>query len=1056
MLTRTGFGRRRAAASWWLGLAMTVAQSTPAFAQLDPLLFLKRTQPNVLIVVDTSVRMQRDADNIYYDPNTYTKTGAAWERNPGLNVTSSNTNYRRKYVNLANTDTGAGSDKFAADSILVVGDQVPGYAGFWSTTRLAVARGGIARAITDNQTVARFGLLRMRQSNPAWGTEKNEGPVVIPDSNPAQQDPTELTSKKWNITRPTVSASNGSIVAVQSPLVSPDAGGANTSVLTILARGVGTAGALIPAGNNSRTVTDAPVKFMLDDARAEAARLIGADTQCRNTIVVLVVGGGEGNSAAGSPDPAATASTFLNVTSRRVPIYVIAIAPPAADVPQLQNVAANSGGQYFEITKAMIDAACAAAVVPEVARAVNVAVQHAFAEVADFNTAPSAGQPYGKPSEFQVTSPIIGTVNLENANDITGAPLVNTVVNDEAGTKIPQRANVMVTSAFSLPGFYGQLRAFRVYKPVVDATTVSGYEFQSDGTRLWVAGVPAAASRNIYTVLPDGTLRAFTTGNAAVLAPYMNMTESAAGALIDYVRGLPLGAIVDSTPAIMDPPSVDSAPDADYPGFVAANKNRRSLVWVGTNEGLMHAIDARLGTEVLAFVPFNLLPKLKSLQDGQAVGDFDYMMDGSPKVADVKVSAPCDAGLTSCWRTYLFVGEGPGGTFYQTFDVTCSDMASFVSATNDNINDVLGYFTDPSKILFKWAFPTYASFDYTLLPYGDIRSTATPTEKSVGQTWSDPAVGQFESSTGKYAVVAGSGFLPYSTQSAANRGGAVAGTTLYLLNVETGEVYDSVSVGSDGQGETTDSCALANDCTKIKNALQADPVATGPPDSRFITRIYLGDLDGRVWRFNVGMNSTSGLPYITQKPALKLFDATNGHPIFSSMATVNVGSTQQYVFFGSGSDLLPSNGVSLPYKLFGVLDQGASGAQKFAQLLAKVDSSGDDEKVTSFPAVAGDIVFFTTTTFRPATPCTAPDAKLHALTFTGGPAYDNTGDNTITGADTTLVKTIAGARATAPFVVDQHVAFGASARIELFGDPADYNNGVGQVGVRILSWREVR
>jgi hypothetical protein len=33
---------------------------------------------------------------------------------------------------------------------------------------------------------------------------------------------------------------------------------------------------------------------------------------------------------------------------------------------------------------------------------------------------------------------------------------------------------------------------------------------------------------------------------------------------------------------------------------------------------------------------------------------------------------------------------------------------------------------------------------------------------------------------------------------------------------------------------------------------------------------------------------------------------------------------------------------------------------------------------------------------------------------------------------------------------------GGGANIEKFGDPEDYNNGVGQVGVRILSWREIR
>ena len=74
----------------------------------------------------------------------------------------------------------------------------------------------------------------------------------------------------------------------------------------------------------------------------------------------------------------------------------------------------------------------------------------------------------------------------------------------------------------------------------------------------------------------------------------------------------------------------------------------------------------------------------------------------------------------------------------------------------------------------------------------------------------------------------------------------------------------------------------------------------------------------------------------------------------------------------------------------------------------------------------------------------------------GGPAYDNTGDNTVTAADTPLVKKITGVRATAPFVVDQHLVFGAGDTLQLFGDPQDFNNGVGQAGVRILSWREVR
>lgn len=107
--------------------------------------------------------------------------------------------------------------------------------------------------------------------------------------------------------------------------------------------------------------------------------------------------------------------------------------------------------------------------------------------------------------------------------------------------------------------------------------------------------------------------------------------------------------------------------------------------------------------------------------------------------------------------------------------------------------------------------------------------------------------------------------------------------------------------------------------------------------------------------------------------------------------------------------------------------------------------------------MAGDIVFFATSVFKPSAPCSDADATLYALTFIGGPAYDNTGDGKIGRTDTPKVQTIVGGgRATSPFVVDQHLVFGAGGKVEVVGDAEDFNNGVGQAGVRILSWREAR
>ena len=215
----------------------------------------------------------------------------------------------------------------------------------------------------------------------------------------------------------------------------------------------------------------------------------------------------------------------------------------------------------------------------------------------------------------------------------------------------------------------------------------------------------------------------------------------------------------------------------------------------------------------------------------------------------------------------------------------------------------------------------------------------------------------------------------------------------------------------------------------------------------------MGDLDGRVWRFDIGLDASFNAKV---SATTKLYESGTDQPIFSSMATVNIGGSLQYIFYGTGSDLLPSTTIGTSYHLLGVLDKGSTGQKTLDQKLAKTDAKTMDEKVTAFPAVAGDIVFFTTTDFQPATACNAPVANLYAFTFIGGAAYDTTGDGKVSGVDTTLVKSIAGARATAPFIVDQHLAFGTGNKVALFGDPTAYNNGLGQAGVRILSWREVR
>jgi hypothetical protein len=1036
-----------------------------AYAQLDPLLYLKTQTPNITLVVDTTSRMQRDADEAYYDPNQYTKTGAAWEPTIGVNATTTATKYYRKFVNLAPPLSLLGIPLdgllYKADRIETVGDLQPGFGTFLERTRIEVARRGVLEAIDGNMYTARFNLLRLGQVAGASNFQTTQRVYV---SSSSQNPPSAvevpgtsllgipLTAPGWKITRNTNLATGASVASLLGAAIPSEAIGGNTLIRDQIVTGTGTTGALVPLGLGDLTQALIPVSTLLQGTLAEVIRWLTGGPVCQNTAIVMVVGGGE---------PLSITTILLFVTQllalifgHRVPVHVVAIAPPAGDVAFLQNLSDMTGGKFTHVTKAMIDVTVPGQPVAEVVNAINWAVQHALLPPSQFNqtaSALSSAQLRALTVEQQSTSPITGSVNLKGRVDIAGNLLPNTEIFNAAGVLIPQRSNVLVSSGYTLPGMDGKLRAFRVYKPIADVGRPGGYKFSQDGTRLWVASPPGAGSRNIFTVLPNGTMTPFTTGNASTLAPYLGAVNAAD--LIQRIRSQPIGAVVGSTPAIMDPPSLDPPPDPDYAFFKDLNRNRRSIIFVGANDGMLHAIDGRTGLELWAFIPFNLLPKLRTLPWGHGLdAGFRAMVDSSPKLSDVKVNGQ--------WRTYLFFGESGGGTFYNAIDVTLHRMDQSVLPDNDAPSALLSYFAVETRVPWVWSFPQLTSFDHTIAPYGDVSASASNVEKTVGESWSDPAVGRISDEDGEYGVFVGSGFLPYSKQQQTNRGGVVAGTTFYVLSAATGAVLANRSVGNDGSGETDNSCRAAGDCMRSKNALQMDPVATGPVSTRYVNKIYIGDLDGRVWRMSVARSPTGA---VTLSTPTKLYDYSGAaaEPLYASMATVNVGLNDQYLFVGSGSDLLPTTGVNQEYSLRILLDTGdASADLKVRHVLERTNNSGNDEKFTGFPAVAGDIVFFTTTTHVVTTPCTPFNSSVYAFTFTGGPAYDTTGDGQIktkgSGADTPKVYTRSNARATAPFIVDQHLAVGIGDKVEIFGDPQDFNSGVGQAGVRILSWREVR
>ena len=100
---------------WW---------STTASAQLDPLLFLKRVPPTVIVVFDTSMRMLEDGNGNWYDPNFYRVADdpAVMPAFPNINTITTKT-YRRVYKNLPAPDNlEIPPHMYLSDSKLLIGE----------------------------------------------------------------------------------------------------------------------------------------------------------------------------------------------------------------------------------------------------------------------------------------------------------------------------------------------------------------------------------------------------------------------------------------------------------------------------------------------------------------------------------------------------------------------------------------------------------------------------------------------------------------------------------------------------------------------------------------------------------------------------------------------------------------------------------------------------------------------------------------------------------------------------------------------------------------------
>lgn len=130
-------------------------------------------------------------------------------------------------------------------------------------------------------------------------------------------------------------------------------------------------------------------------------------------------------------------------------------------------------------------------------------------------------------------------------------------------------------------------------------------------------------------------------------------------------RGSVLGDIAHSTPLLVE--GVVNRNYQLYSWGVGYEKFRRDMlkrtptVYVGANDGMLHAFDAKTGTERFAYIPKAAMDTIDKLTDPDYM--HSYYVDGSSVIADIQDNS-------GNWKSVLIGNMGRGGNSMFALDVT--------------------------------------------------------------------------------------------------------------------------------------------------------------------------------------------------------------------------------------------------------------------------------------------------------------------------------------------------------------------------------------------------
>lgn len=366
-----------------------------------------------------------------------------------------------------------------------------------------------------------------------------------------------------------------------------------------------------------------------------------------------------------------------------------------------------------------------------------------------------------------------------------------------------------------------------------------------------------------------------------------------------------------------------------YEAFVQNNLSRKPAVYVGANDGMLHAFDASMttdssgnviaatgaGKELFGYVPRSAYANLGNLT---VKTNFKFMptVDGVPVTRDVYFSAATTSPVTTTagWHSILVGGLRLGGRGVYALDITDPTAV------------------DSSKVL--WEFnadaPTQASWS------DGTNTNPGGNPANLGFTFGQPNIGRLNN--GKWVVLVPGGYFPDCTKApftGANCSTPAAAsntfTSLFVLDAQTGKLITELKTPDSSHGGAA-SHGLATPVLGDYNDDQVDDVA------------FAGDLDGNLWRYDLTSSDPNKWAVtLAFKPA-----TAGAQPITSMPRLFADPATNRFiVVFGTGKYLGVSDntsGSAATQSMYGIRDIGSTVTR--SQLVAQtlVEATADDGK----------------------------------------------------------------------------------------------------------------